>query len=92
MRLSAKFNIMKIGFHSYAKNNNFHMKNFAFSLTFRMRFIATRKWPIKEADHLKQKSYLGHVCHYTVNLNNCIKDELCNQKQLSMNCNVREVF
>ena len=29
---------------------NFHNKNFAFSLTFIMRFKATRKWPIYECD------------------------------------------
>ena len=37
---------IKISFHSYANNNNFHMKSFALNLAFIMRFNATRKWPI----------------------------------------------
>ena len=37
---------MKIGFHSYANETNFHMKSFALSLAFILRFKATRKWPI----------------------------------------------
>ena len=37
--------VMKISFHSYANKTNFHMKSFALSLAFIMRFTATRKWP-----------------------------------------------
>ena len=37
---------MKISFHSYANKTNFHMKSFALSLAFIVRFTATRKWPI----------------------------------------------
>ena len=37
---------MRIIFHSYAKKTNFHMKSFALSLAFILRFTATRKWPI----------------------------------------------
>ena len=37
---------MKIGFHSNANKTNFHMKRFALSLAFIMRFTATHKWPI----------------------------------------------
>ena len=39
--LSAKFFCMKISFHSLYK----HVKSFALSLAFIMRFTATRKWP-----------------------------------------------
>ena len=38
--------VMKIRFHSYANKTNFHMKSFALSLAFIVRFTATRKWPI----------------------------------------------
>ena len=38
--------IVKITFHSCAKKPNFHIKSFAFSLAFVMRFKATRNWPI----------------------------------------------
>ena len=47
---------MKISFHSYANKTNFHMKTFALSLAFIMRFTATRKWPIvvhHKKDHIK---------------------------------------
>ena len=37
---------MKISFHSYANETNFHLKSFARSLAFIVRFTATRKWPI----------------------------------------------
>ena len=37
--------IMKISFHSFANKTNFRMKSFALSLSFVMRFIASRKWP-----------------------------------------------
>ena len=37
--------VMKISFHSYANKTNFHMKSFALSLAFIVRFTATRKWP-----------------------------------------------
>lgn len=39
--------IMKLSFHSYAKETNFHMKCFARSLTFIMRFSATRRYLFK---------------------------------------------
>ena len=45
-RLSAKFKLGKLCFHSYANETNFHMKCFELSLAFIMRFTATRKWPI----------------------------------------------
>ena len=38
--------IMKIRFHSYVNKTNFHMKNFALSLTFITRFTTAWKWPI----------------------------------------------
>ena len=38
--------VMKISFHSYANKANFHMKSFALSLAFIVRFTATRKCPI----------------------------------------------
>ena len=37
---------MKISFHSYAYKTNFHMKSFAHSLAFIVRFTTTWKWPI----------------------------------------------
>ena len=37
---------MKIIFHSHTNKTNFHMKSFARSLAFIVRFTATRKWPI----------------------------------------------
>ena len=37
--------IVKISLHSYAKKTNLHMKSFALSLAFGMRFKDTRKWP-----------------------------------------------
>ena len=40
---------MKISFHSYANKTNFHMKTFALSLAFIVRFTATRKWPIRHS-------------------------------------------
>ena len=39
--------IMKISFHSHANKTNFHVKSFALSLAFIMRFTTTRKWPIR---------------------------------------------
>ena len=36
---------MKISVHSYANKTHFHMKSFALSLAFIVRFTATRKWP-----------------------------------------------
>ena len=42
---------MKISFHSYANKTNFHMKSFALSLAFIVRFIATQKWPIVNIDY-----------------------------------------
>ena len=40
--------IMKIIFHSYRNKTNFHMKSFACSLAFIMRFKATWKWPFEK--------------------------------------------
>ena len=34
--------LMKISFHSYANKTNFHLKSFALSLAFIMRFTGTR--------------------------------------------------
>ena len=42
-RLRAKF-VMIISFHSYANKPNFHLKSFALSLAFIMRFRATQKY------------------------------------------------
>ena len=42
--------LMKISFHSHANKTNFHMKSFAVSLAFIMRFTATRKWPIENEE------------------------------------------
>ena len=39
--------VMSISFHSYANKTNFHMKSFAPSVAFIVRFTATRKWPIR---------------------------------------------
>ena len=45
-KAKCKVFIMKISFNSYAnKTNYFHLKNFALSLAFIVRFTATRKWP-----------------------------------------------
>ena len=38
--------VMKISFYSYANKNNFHMKSFALTFAFMVRFTATQKWPI----------------------------------------------
>ena len=38
--------IIKISFHSYANQTNFHMISFALNLAFIMRFTKTRKWPV----------------------------------------------
>ena len=38
--------VLKISFHSNANKTNFHMNSFALSLSFIVRFTATRKWPI----------------------------------------------
>ena len=46
-RLSAKFLVMKISFHSFANKTYFDTKSFALSLAFIVRFTATRKWPIQ---------------------------------------------
>ena len=45
--VKCKVFVMKISFHSYANKANFHMKSFALSLAFIVRFTATRKWPIE---------------------------------------------
>ena len=47
---NCKVLIMKTSFHSYANKTNFHMKSFALSLTFMMRFTTTRKWPIEAGE------------------------------------------
>ena len=39
--------VLKISFHSYGNKTNFHMKRFALSLAFIVRFTTTRKWPIQ---------------------------------------------
>ena len=44
--------VMKISFHSYANKINFHMKSFALSVAFIVRFTATRKWQL-ELQNLK---------------------------------------
>ena len=41
-----KVYVMKISFHSYANKTNFHIKSFALSFAFIVRFTATRKWPV----------------------------------------------
>ena len=38
---------MKISFVCIRMKTNFHNKNFALSLPFKMRFEANRKWPIQ---------------------------------------------
>ena len=45
-RLNAKFLLWKWVFYWYANKTNFHIKSFALSFAFIMRFTATRKWPI----------------------------------------------
>ena len=49
--------VRKISCYSYANITNFHMKSFALSITFIVRFTATRKWPIL-------------ACHVNANLLN----------------------
>ena len=44
--VKCKIFVMTISFLSYAKKTNFHMKSFALSLAFIVRFTATQKWPI----------------------------------------------
>ena len=44
--------VMKISFHSYANKTYFHMKSFALSLAFIVRFTATRIWPIENTLYL----------------------------------------
>ena len=48
MEAKCKVFIIKISFNSYANKTNFHMKSFALSLAFIVRFTATRKWPISQ--------------------------------------------
>ena len=52
--------IMKISFHSYANKTNFHMKSFALSLAFIMRFTATRKWPIEKPYNVMELKRASH--------------------------------
>ena len=49
--------VMKISFHSYENKTNFHMKSFALSLAFIVRFTATSKWPIR-------LPFVGCQCHW----------------------------
>ena len=44
--------VMKSSFHSYANKTNFHMKRFALSLAFIVRFTAIRKWSIVQMQFL----------------------------------------
>ena len=44
--------IMKISFHSYANKTNFHMKTFALTLAFIMRFTVPRKCPIQNFSNI----------------------------------------
>ena len=65
-RLSVKFSFLKVSFHSYAIKTNFHVKSFALSLAFIMRFTATRKSSITNvvemSDSLEEHRYsLGHL-------------------------------
>ena len=56
-RLGTKYkflNFMKISFHSYANKTNFHMKSFVLSLTFIMRFTATKEKEIKKGYFVTQ--------------------------------------
>ena len=49
--------VMKISFHSYGNKTNFHIKSFALSLAFIVRFKATLKWPIRQTqDHGEERS------------------------------------
>ena len=43
--------IRKISFHSHAIKTNFHMKSFALSLAFIMRYKTTRKRPIQGVEY-----------------------------------------
>ena len=64
---------MKISFHSYGNKTDFHMKSFARSLAFIMRFKAARKWPVAAQElllepiivedffHRKKNSYVQGV-------------------------------
>ena len=45
-KAKCKVFVIKISFHSFANKTNFHMKSFALSLAFIVRFTATQKWPI----------------------------------------------
>ena len=57
--LKCKVFIMKINFHSYVDKTNFHMKSFAYSLAFIMRFTATREWPVDFATATDQQYVQG---------------------------------
>ena len=46
---------IKIRFHSNADKTDFHMKSFALSLAFIMRFTATQKWSIPELEGGERK-------------------------------------
>ena len=61
--------VMKISFHSYANKTNFHMKSFALSLAFIVRFTATRKWPILSI------SISLYYCYKTISLYYCYNIE-----------------
>ena len=63
---NCKVIITKISFHSYSNKTSFHMKSFALSLAFIMRFTATRKMAYQIASladrrspsHANRRSYL----------------------------------
>ena len=57
---------MKISFHSYANITNFHMKSFALSLAFIVRFTATRKWPI-QMTAIEDGAYFSY-CAYVLRI------------------------
>ena len=58
-RLSAKLFNVKISFHSNANKTNFHVKRFAVSLAFIMRFTATRIWPIERSQRSPELELRG---------------------------------
>ena len=65
MRLHVQFLFYKISSHSYANKTSFHMKSFALSLAFAVRFKATRKWPIDRFSfgsiyHIRTTRVTGH--------------------------------
>ena len=63
--------MQSISFHSIADKTNFHVKGFTLSLTFTMRFTATRKWPITPA-----KRNNGHTTNQSE-----LEANTCNRRQ-----------